>query len=490
MKLQHLLTGVSYESFQGNLEQEIHGVTFDSRQAGPGKVFVAVKGTQVDGHAFIPAAVAAGCTVVVGETRGSDLPEGITWVQVTHSGKALAELSASFYGHPADELVVVGVTGTNGKTSVATLLYELFTRLDQKCGLISTIKSKIGEEEIPATHTTPDPVQLHQLFARMRDAGCVFCFMEVSSHSLDQERVHGIPFRVALFTNLTRDHLDYHGSMDNYLKAKKKLFDRLGSEAVAIINLDDRNGPVMVQNTVAEVKTISLSRMSDYKGKVIDNSIDGLQMEIDGHQAWFLLRGRFNAYNLMLVYATALELGESPEEVLAAMSLIKGIEGRFEVIRDEFTRLTGVVDYAHTPDGLEKVLQTIAESNLQKVQVITVVGCGGNRDKGKRPEMAKIAAKLSDQVILTSDNPRDEAPEEIIRDMEAGLDFQMKRKSLSITDRREAIRTAIRLASPGDIVLVAGKGHETYQEIKGVKYPFDDREELRKAFQEITPNTH
>ncbi len=488
MLLRELINGISPISIQGNLEREVLAVTFDSRKVTEGSVFVAIKGSQSDGHAYIEKAVALGALAVVVESLPAVLAENVTWIVVERSSRALALLAANFNHNPAYTLVLVGVTGTNGKTSIATLLHGLFTELGHTCGLVSTIRCKIGTENWPATHTTPDPVQLHDLFARMLKAGCTFCFMEVSSHALDQDRAYGIPFRAALFTNLTRDHLDYHGTMDNYLRAKKLLFDQLGKEAVAIVSADDRNGSVMVQNTRAEIRTCSLSKLANYRAKMLDNTLEGLHLEVNGQQTWFRLRGAFNAMNLLMVYATGCELGEDPDSVLEVLSGLGGIEGRFEVIQDPETRITAVVDYAHTPDALQNTLETIKEANHMQARVLSLVGCGGDRDKGKRPEMAKIAARLSDLSIFTSDNPRSEKPEEIIRDMEAGLDTLLRRKTLSIVDRREAIRTLCRLAHPGDILLVAGKGHETYQEIMGERHPFDDRVEVRRAFEELTPN--
>lgn len=465
----------------GQLDREISSVEFDSRAVQADSLFVAVGGTRVDGHDYLPAAEERGASALLVERMPAERKDGLTYLRVENSQAVLGRAIANFYDNPAEELVVVGVTGTNGKTTVATLLHQLFTQMGVKAGLVSTIRYQIGEEELPSTHTTPDPKQLHQLFRQMVEAGCEVCFMEVSSHALTQHRTAGIPFKAGLFTNLTHDHLDYHGTFKAYLQAKKLLFDGLGKRSVAIVNLDDRNGKVMVQNTQAKVATYSLRSMADYRARILENTFDGLLLEIDGEQVWFRLRGSFNAYNLLVAYATAVELGYEDKEVLQALSTVSGAEGRFQIVGSPGEQKTGIVDYAHTPDALKNVLQTVRDVSQGQNRVITVVGCGGNRDRAKRPEMARIATELSEKVILTSDNPRDEDPEAILDEMMTGVTPESQARVLRITARREAIRTAVALSQPGDVILVAGKGHETYQEIKGTRHPFDDREILREA---------
>ena len=486
MKLTDLLYQVPLRAIEGDTERDIATVEFDSRAVVPGSLFVAVRGTQVDGHQFIDQAMAKGAIAILAE----DLPEprdpGLSWVQVADSQAALGPIMGNYFGNPARELVMLGVTGTNGKTTIATLLHQLFTQLGIKAGLVSTIRNLVGESEYPATHTTPDPKQLHRMFRQMVDEGCEICCMEVSSHALAQHRTAGIPFQVAMFTNLSHDHLDYHGSFKAYLQAKKLLFDGLGKTAVALTNLDDRNGRVMVQNSAATVRTYALKTMADYRARLLENTFEGLLLEIEGEQVWFRLRGSFNAYNLLAVYGAAVELGYEERRVLQVLSLLEGAEGRFEVIRHPHTQQTAIVDYAHTPDALENVLQTIHDINRGESRVITVVGCGGNRDRAKRPEMGRIAAQQSGQAIFTADNPRDEDPEAILEEMIAGVPAENQAKVLRISARREAIRTAVQLAQPGDVILVAGKGHETYQEIKGVKHPFDDRAVIKEAMQITT----
>lgn len=465
----------------GQLDREISSVEFDSRAVQADSLFVAVGGTRVDGHDYLPAAEERGASALLVERMPAERKDGLTYLRVENSQAVLGRAIANFYDNPAEELVVVGVTGTNGKTTVATLLHQLFTQMGVKAGLVSTIRYQIGEEELPSTHTTPDPKQLHQLFRQMVEAGCEVCFMEVSSHALTQHRTAGIPFKAGLFTNLTHDHLDYHGTFKAYLQAKKLLFDGLGKRSVAIVNLDDRNGKVIVQNTQAKVATYSLRSMADYRARILENTFDGLLLEIDGEQVWFRLRGSFNAYNLLVAYATAVELGYEDKEVLQALSTVSGAEGRFQIVDSPGEQKTGIVDYAHTPDALKNVLQTVRDVSQGQNRVITVVGCGGNRDRAKRPEMARIATELSEKVILTSDNPRDEDPEAILDEMMTGVTPESQARVLRITARREAIRTAVALSQPGDVILVAGKGHETYQEIKGTRHPFDDREILREA---------
>ncbi len=405
------------------------------------------------------------------------MEEGVTYVAVKNSAEALSLIAINYYGNPAAELQLVGVTGTNGKTTVATLLYNLFTGLGHKAGLLSTVVNKIGTESLEATHTTPDALSINKLLRSMCDAGCTYCFMEVSSHALDQKRVFGVPFRGAIFTNITHDHLDYHKTFDHYIASKKLLFDHLPTEAFALTNVDDKRGRVMLQNTRASKHTYALRSVAEFKARLLSNSLQGLELDMDGRPAWFRLIGDFNAYNLLAVYASAILLEQDNDEVLRQLTLTEGAPGRFEQVLTQ-TGITALVDYAHTPDALQNVLETIKEFRTGNEQVITVVGCGGNRDKGKRPLMASIACKYSDKVILTSDNPRNEDPEEIIKDMEAGVGPTDYKKTVVVTDRKEGIKTACMLGKTGDIILVAGKGHEKYQEIKGVKYPFDDKEVL------------
>ncbi|GAB4419634.1 MAG: UDP-N-acetylmuramoyl-L-alanyl-D-glutamate--2,6-diaminopimelate ligase [Bacteroidia bacterium] len=481
MTLRELLYNVGPYTVQGSLETEVSGVAFDSRKVGLGSLFVAVRGTQVDGHAYMAAAVDRGAAAIVCETLPEAPAQGVAYVLVAQARAALAHIAANWYGRPADRLLVVGITGTNGKTTCATLLYRLCTQMGIRAGLVSTIEYRIGTEVMPSSHTTPDPLQLHALFAQMLEAGCVYCFMEVSSHALVQDRVLGVPFHVAAFTNITRDHLDYHGTFAEYIRAKRLLFDHLPATATAIVNADDRNGRVMVQNTAASVQTFALKHMADYRAQVLTNSVEGLHLRIDGQEVWFRLRGSFNAYNLLTVYAVARALELDVMEVLHVLSGLEGADGRFEVLRDAGGR-TAVVDYAHTPDALLNVLTTIEDVTRDQGRIIAVVGCGGNRDRGKRPEMGRIAAEHADQVIFTSDNPRDEDPETIIGEMYAGVPETYRSRVLRITDRREAIYTACALARARDVILVAGKGHETYQEIRGVRYPFDDRDVLRERF--------
>lgn len=483
--LQDILYKSPIREVRGNLGTEVKDFFFDSRQVVAGSLFVAVRGTQSDGHAYIENAVALGAVAVVCEEFPAVMAEGVTWVRVQDGANALAFIAANFYGNPADALKLVGVTGTNGKTTTATLLYQLFNELGERSGLLSTVAVRIGDETLPATHTTPDAKQLHQNFRRMVDAGCLYCFMEVSSHALHQQRVAGLKFAGAIFTNITHDHLDYHGTFKEYIAAKKLLFDGLQEGAFALVNLDDRNGEVMLQNTRARRLGFALERMADYKGRIIENTFEGLLLEINHQQAWFRLIGSFNAYNLLAVYATAVELGMSSEDVLLELSKVEGVSGRFQTVRDVARGVTAIVDYAHTPDALKNVLETIRDIRTGGGRIITVVGCGGNRDRAKRPVMAEIAARLSDQVVLTSDNPRNEEPGAILEEMLAGVPANGRRKVLSITDRREAIAVACRLAQAEDIILVAGKGHEDYQEIKGIKHPFDDRLVLMETFKTL-----
>ena len=484
MLLQELLKGIEVRETFGSTDVEISDFFVDSRKISPGSLFVAITGTQVDGHQFIEKAIAQGASAILCETMPETKSEGIAYVAVGSSQHSLALIAANFFGNPAKKLTIIGITGTNGKTSVATLLHSLFNRLGSMSGLVSTIRYLVGKEEFPATHTTPGPKQLHSMFAKMVEWGCEYCFMEVSSHALVQQRTLGIPFQIAVFTNITHDHLDYHGTFAEYIKAKKLLFDNLDKDAHALINTDDRHARVMVQNSQAKVRTFAVKRMADYHAKILENTFEGLQMKINQQEAWFQLVGSFNAYNILAAYAVARELGFEQDEILQQMSRLGGVEGRFESVKATHEGKTAIVDYAHTPDALKNVLQTIKDvnQNYRQGKVITVVGCGGNRDAAKRPQMAKIATDFSDKVILTSDNPRNEDPSEIINQMEKGIELDQRHKVLRIEDRREAIKVAVQLAQNQDIILVAGKGHETYQEVKGVRHPFDDREEVRKAF--------
>jgi UDP-N-acetylmuramoyl-L-alanyl-D-glutamate--2,6-diaminopimelate ligase len=478
--LKDILTGLDYKLIAGDLQISIGQLHFDSRKVKPGDVFIAMEGTHVDGHRFIPKALENGASVIIAEEAAIETGPAAL-VIMPDTAKALGLLASAWYGHPSRNLKVVGVTGTNGKTTIATLLYRLFSQLGYKAGLISTIRYYVGEEEFPATHTTPDALHIQELMAKMVESGCEFCFMEASSHAIDQDRIRGIEFDGAIFTNLTHDHLDYHKTFAGYLKAKKKFFDELPPSAFALTNADEKNGQVMLQNTRAMKKSYALRTMADFKCKVLEKHMDGMLLNIDGQDVWTHFTGVFNAYNLMAVYGAAVLLGEPVEAILPVLSDLRPVEGRFEIIRSPEGKYA-IVDYAHTPDALKNVLGGINEIRSGKEQIITVVGAGGDRDKTKRPEMAREAVLQSDKVILTSDNPRTEVPELIIQDMEAGILSHQKSKVLSIVNRKEAIRTACMLAQSGDIILVAGKGHEDYQEINGVKYHFDDREVIREIF--------
>ncbi len=463
----------------GNPHLTISEIQFDSRKIKPGDLFTAVRGTQADGHLFINKALDMGARAIVCEEMPGTLLEGITYVQVKDSSKALGIMAGNFYDNPSNELILVGVTGTNGKTTIATLLYQLFSHLGYGCGLLSTIRNLILNEEIPSTHTTPDPLQLNYLLRKLADAGGEYCFMEVSSHAIAQNRIAGLQFSGGIFTNLTHDHLDYHKTFQEYLLAKKKFFDDLPKEAFALINRDDKNGMVMIQNTRAKVQTYALKSPADFKCRIIENLFDGLQISVNNQEIFCRLTGEFNAYNLAAVYGTAILLNQSPEIILTYLSSVPPVEGRFEAIHS-INNITAIVDYAHTPDALKNVLNTISEIRTRNEKLITVVGAGGDRDRSKRPVMAGICAEKSDLVILTSDNPRSEDPEVIIEEMKNGIMADRQRIVMTIVNRKEAIRTACHLAQPGDIILVAGKGHEKYQEIKGVKYPFDDKKILEE----------
>lgn len=485
MTLIELLQGISYTtpSDQALLEQlEITKITEDSRAVTAGTLFVALRGTQADGHRFIPSAIEAGSRAIVLETLPEELQEGVAYIVVPSSSEVLGLLSSALHGHPSRQLTVVGVTGTNGKTTIATLLFRLFRALGYRCGLLSTVCNYIEDEAISATHTTPSAPELQALLGRMRDAGCTHVFMEVSSHALAQHRVAGLHFRGGIFTNLTRDHLDYHGSVQEYLRAKKSFFDGLGKEAFALTNVDDKNGLVMLQNTRAEKYSYALRSAADYRAEILEQYPYGTQIRIGGREVLVRLVGEFNIYNLLAVYGAALLLGVAKEDVLIHLSQLTAVDGRFQSFISEKRGYIAIVDYAHTPDALANVLETIQELKGRKAEVICVVGCGGDRDRGKRPIMAQEAARRSDRVILTSDNPRSEDPQAIIAEMKAGLSPEDLSRTLSITDRAEAIRTATMLAKAGDIILIAGKGHETYQEIAGVRHHFDDREILLEQF--------
>lgn len=481
MKLEEILKSVNVCRWAGDLNIEVTDIQMDSRLVKPGCLFVAVKGTQTDGHAYIGKAIAGGAAAIVCETLPEQTDDKVTYVQVSDSEDAVGKLATTFYGNPTEKLDLVGVTGTNGKTTIATLLYEMFRRFGYKVGLISTVCNYIDGEAIPTDHTTPDPITLNRLLGKMADEGCKYAFMEVSSHSVAQKRIGGLKFAGGIFTNLTRDHLDYHKTFENYLKAKKAFFDGLPKSAFALTNADDKNGLVMVQNTKAKVATYSLRTLCDFKGKVLEDGFEGMLLDINNREVNVQFIGRFNASNLLAVYGAACLLGKQPEEVLIALSILRPVSGRFDAIRSP-KGYTAIVDYAHTPDALENVLNAIHEVLKERGQVITVVGAGGNRDKGKRPLMAQESVKQSDKVVITSDNPRFEEPQDIINDMLAGLTKEDMRKVISIADRREAIRTACMLAQPGDVVLIAGKGHENYQEVKGVKHHFDDKEVVKDIF--------
>lgn len=482
MTLSELIKNIDTVNITGSTDIEIKGVDIDSRRVAEGHLFVAMKGTQVDGHTFIGKAVDQGAAAILCEDMPAEVVEGVTYVQVSSTEDAVGKVATQFYGDPSRKLKLVGVTGTNGKTTIATLLYNMFRKLGYKCGLLSTVCNYIEEEKIPADHTTPDPIELNALLSRMVDAGCKYAFMECSSHAIAQKRIGGLNFTGGIFTNLTRDHLDYHKTFENYRDAKKAFFDGLPKTAFAITNADDKNGMVMVQNTKAKVKTYSVRSMADFKAKILECHFGGMYLEIDGREVGVQFIGKFNVSNLLAVYGAAVMLGQNPENILIAMSTLKSVSGRLDPVHSPLG-YTAIVDYAHTPDALENVLKAIHEVLNGKGHVITVCGAGGNRDKGKRPIMAQEAVKQSDKVIITSDNPRFEDPQDIINDMLAGLTPQQMTKVVSIVDRKEAIRTACMLAQKGDVILVAGKGHEDYQEIKGVKHHFDDKEIIRDIFE-------
>ncbi len=485
--LSEILTSIDTLEVNGSTDRNITGVYFDSRQVTEGSAFVAVPGTSVDGHDFIEPALDRGAVVIIYENPPGEMKSGITWIRVKNSAQALGKLASGFYGRPSESLKIVAITGTNGKTTTVTLLYHLFRKMGYRAGMFSTIQNMINDQVISATHTTPDAVQLNRLMAEMVKQDCKYCFMEASSHALEQYRLSGIKIDLGIFTNITHDHLDYHKTFDAYLAAKKKLFDSLGRKAFALVNADDKRSSVMVQNSHATIKTFGLKNPADFKSRIISNTFLGLELMLGNKTGWFQLVGEFNAYNLTAVYAAALLLGEEEEKVLLTLTGLGRVPGRFEVIRPS-SGVNAIVDYAHTPDALENVLSTIRELRTNKEKLITVVGCGGNRDREKRPEMAAIACRFSDKVILTSDNPRNEDAGTIIEEMEKGILPEDIKKTLKITDRREAIKTACTLVSKNDIILLAGKGHETYQEIKGVKYDFDDRKVLAEMIDMLIKN--
>lgn len=482
MNLSSILKKIKVVNVKGELQREITGVNIDSRLVEEGNLFIAVKGTLTDGHKYISNALNSGATaVLVSNPIPVEIPNGITFIQVDDTEDAVGKIATSFYGDPTSRLKLVGVTGTNGKTTVATVLYNMFRKMGHKCGLLSTVCNYIDNRAIPTDHTTPDAITLNKLLAEMVNEGCEYAFMECSSHSIHQKRIGGLHFMGGIFTNLTRDHLDYHKTFENYRDAKKTFFDGLSKDAFAITNVDDKNGMIMVQNTRATVRTYSTRTAADYKGRILEESIEGMLLNIDGQEVSVHFVGKFNVSNLLAVYGAALMLGKETKEILRVLSFLQPVNGRFEAIRSP-KGFSAIIDYAHTPDALVNVLTAINEIVRGKGHVITVCGAGGNRDKGKRPLMAREAANRSDRVIITSDNPRFEDPQDIINDMLEGLDKEQKSKTISISNRREAIRAAAMMAEPGDVILVAGKGHEPYQEIKGVKYHFDDHEEIKKAF--------
>lgn len=481
MKLENILKAVNVLKLTGNADLEIEGIHMDSRMVKKGFMFVAVKGTQADGHNYIPKAIENGAIAIVCEQLPETLNPCVTYIQLNDTEEAIGKLATTFYGNPTSQLDLIGVTGTNGKTTIATLLYNMFRSFGYKAGLISTVCNYIDGKAIPTDHTTPDPITLNQLLGRMADEGCKYAFMEVSSHSIVQKRISGLTFAGGIFTNITRDHLDYHKTFENYLKAKKAFFDNLPKQAFALTNADDKNGFVMTQNTKAHVSAYSLHSLCDFKGKVLEDSFDGMLLDINNREVNVQFIGRFNASNLLAVYGAACLLGKKPEDVLLKLSMLRPVSGRFDARRSP-KGYTAIVDYAHTPDALVNVLETIHEVLRGRGQVITVVGAGGNRDKGKRPLMAQESVKRSNKVIITSDNPRFEEPQDIINDMLSGLNKEEMKKVISIVDRKEAIRTACMLAQPQDVILIAGKGHETYQDVKGVKSHFDDKEVLDEIF--------
>ena len=482
MILSELLHKIPVLETFGNLHTEVSEIVFDSRKATAGSLYVAIKGTVSDGHTYIDSAIEKGAKSIICEALPRNLAKDITYVQVKNSSKALGKIAANYFGNPSEKLKLIGITGTNGKTTASTLLFDIFKNLGYQTALISTVEYRIGDEVIPSTHTTPDVIRLNQMLAKAVDFGCEYAFMEVSSHGIHQDRIEGLHFAVAGFTNLTHDHLDYHKTFDEYLKTKKRFFDELPESAIAITNADDKNGSVMLQNCKAKQKTYALKTLADYHGKVLEVDFNGMLLNFNGKEFWTTLTGKFNVYNLLLAYAVAVELGFGEEEVLQAISTLKRVKGRFETLKSN-GGIFFVIDYAHTPDALENVLDSINEIRTKNERLITVFGCGGDRDHEKRPEMGKIATRKSTLAIITSDNPRTEDPSAIIKEIEAGVEPQNFSKYTSIPDRREAIKMAIKFSEPKDIVLVAGKGHENYQEINGIKHHFDDKETIIELYQ-------
>lgn len=483
MILQEILYKVRIQAVHGKLDVGVNDLQLDSRKVGKGSAFIAVKGTHADGHQFIENIIVSRPAAIICEQMPVNLNDGITYIQVEDSAAASGLIAHNFYGQPSEKLKLVGVTGTNGKTTIATLLYKLFTSLGYTCGLLSTVQNQIGSRLLPSTHTTPDPISLNQLLHEMLEAGCTHVFMETSSHAIHQHRIAGLYYTGGIFSNITHDHLDYHKTFEEYIRVKKLFFDRLPSAAFALTNADDKRGDVMLQNTAASKYTYSLKTSADFKGKILENNLTGLVMLVNDQEVHFRLIGEFNAYNLLAVFGTAVCLGEEKAEVLRNLSVLSGAEGRFDYMISPKQKIVGIVDYAHTPDALENVLSTLRKLRKKDERIITVVGCGGDRDKTKRPIMGEVACHLSDRVVFTSDNPRSEEPDAILKDMEASLNTSARRKFVSISDRKEAIKTAVSLTQPSDIVLVAGKGHEKYQEIKGVKHPFDDKVVLREIIE-------
>jgi UDP-N-acetylmuramoyl-L-alanyl-D-glutamate--2,6-diaminopimelate ligase len=483
MILQEILYKVRLRSVHGNLDVDIKDLQLDSRKVTVGSAFFAVKGTHADGHQFIDSVSAAHPAAIICEVMPDRLKDGITYIQVENSAAAAGLMSHNFFGQPSEKLKLIGVTGTNGKTTIVTLLYKLFSSLGYTCGMLSTVQNHVGDKVLPATHTTPDPISLNRLLHDMLNSGCTHVFMETSSHAIHQHRIDGLYYTGGIFSNITHDHLDYHKTFDEYIRVKKSFFDGLSSAAFAITNVDDKRGEVMLQNTSASKYSYSLKTTADFKGKILENNLTGLVMLVNDQEVHFRLIGEFNAYNLLAVFGAAICLGEEKAEIFRNLSVLSGAEGRFDYMISPKVKIIGIVDYAHTPDALENVLNTIQKLRKNDERIITVVGCGGDRDKKKRPIMGEVACQLSDRVVFTSDNPRSEEPESILKDMEEGLNTAARKKYISVTDRKEAIKTAVNLSQPSDIVLVAGKGHEKYQEIKGIKYPFDDKIILREIFE-------
>lgn len=484
MVLKDILYRVSIEAVKGSTDIDINKIEFDSRLITKGDVFVAIRGTQSDGHDFIEKALSLGAVTIVCETLPDAIVEGVTYVEVASTSAALAHMAANYYGNPSYNIKLVGITGTNGKTTIASLLYQLFRNAGYKTGLLSTVKVMVDDKEYKATHTTPDSLTINKYLKEMETIGCEYCFMEVSSHGIHQNRTAGLEFTGGVFTNLSHDHLDYHNSFAEYRDVKKRFFDELPRTAFAVVNVDDKNGLVMLQNTRAKKLTYALKTYADYKAQILENQLSGLLLKVNEQEVWVKLIGTFNAYNLLAIYAVAVNLGLENQEVLRLMSELESVSGRFQFIVSD-TKITAIVDYAHTPDALENVLSTIENIRTRNEQLITVVGCGGDRDRTKRPVMAHIASSMSDKAIFTSDNPRTEIPEDIIEDMEKGVEPQNYKKTLAVVDRKQAIKIACQLARPNDIILIAGKGHETYQEIKGVRYDFDDMETVKEILGQL-----